>query len=237
MTVSQTFMGKTAVSPFVRAQVVALFDAGFNQVQISKQLKVSRCCVQNAIKKFRDQGIYNDLKRSERPRKVFGRDLRHLKRLVKGDARLSAAKATSDLSASLPKPVKARTVRNYLKELGFEYAVKVKKQWSGATHHKQRMAWCTQYMSWTHDDWKDVIFSDESTFYVLKRKNQCKIWRLEKEKFLPECLQQTDTGDGGKVGIWGAISGFDTTNARIYSENMNGQLYCDVLQNEIKQFF
>ena len=27
--------------------------------------------------------------------------------------------------------------------------------------------------------------SDESTFYVLKRKNQCKIWRLEKEKLLP----------------------------------------------------
>ena len=70
--------------------MVALFDAGFNQVQISKHLKVSRCCVQNAIKKFSDQGIYNDLKRSGRPRKAVGRNLRHLKRLVKSDARLSA---------------------------------------------------------------------------------------------------------------------------------------------------
>ena len=47
-----------------------------------------------------------------------------------------------------------------------------------------------------------MIFSAESTFYVLKRKNQCKIWHLEKEKLLPECIQQTNTGDGGKVGIW-----------------------------------
>ena len=78
-------------------------------------------------KKFRDQGIYNDLKHSGRPRKVFGRDLRHLKRLVKGDVSISAAKMTSDLSASLPKPVTARIARNYLKELGFECAVKVKK--------------------------------------------------------------------------------------------------------------
>ena len=187
-------------------------------------------------KKLRNQGIYNDLKRSGRPRKVFGHDPRHLKRLVKGDARLSAAKITSDLSASLPKPVTARTNRNYLKELGFEYAVKVKKEWLETTHRKQRMAWCTRYMSWTHYDWKNVIFSDESTFYVLKRKNQCKIWRLEKEKLLPKCLQQTNTGDGGKVGIWGAISDFGTTNARIYTENMNGHLYCDVLQNEVKQF-
>ena len=58
-----------------------------------------------------------------------------------------------------------------------------------------------------------MIFSEESTFYVLKRKNQCKVYRLEKEKLLTECLQQTNTGDGGKVGIWGGISGFGMTNA------------------------
>ena len=39
-----------------------------------------------------------------------------------------------------------------------------------------------------------------------------------------------NTGDEEKVGICGAISGFGTTNARIYTENVNDQLYCDVLQ-------
>ena len=120
------------------------------------------------------------MKRSGRSKKVFGRNLRHLKRLVKGDARLSATKIASDLNASLPKPVTTRTIRTYLKDLGFEYVVKMKKQWLGVKHRQQRVAWCTQYMHWTQDDWKKVIFSDESTFYVLKRKNQCKIWRLEK---------------------------------------------------------
>ena len=91
-------------------------------------------------------------------------------------------------------------------------------------------------MNWVSGDWKNVIFSDESMFYVLKQKNQYEIWRLEKEELLPECLQQTNTGDGGKVGIWGGISGFGTTNAKIYTENMNGELYCDVLQNEMQQF-
>ena len=38
-------------------------------------------------------------------------------------------------------------------------------------------------------------------FFVLKRKNQCKIWQLEKEKLLPEYWQQTNTDDDGKVGI------------------------------------
>ena len=121
-------------------------------------------------------------------------------------------------------------MRRYLKELDFEYVVKVKKQWLSASHRQQRIVWWKQYLNWTLNDWRKVIFSDGSTFYVLKRKNQCKIWRLEKEKLLPECLQQINSGDGGKVGI----SGFGITAAKIYTDNMNGQLYCDILQMELK---
>ncbi|CAF3514947.1 unnamed protein product [Rotaria socialis] len=52
--------------------------------------------------------------------------------------------------------------------------------------------------------------------FMLKRKTQCKIWRLEKEKLFPESIQQTNTGDGGNVDIWGGISGFGATAAKIY---------------------
>ena len=88
-----------------------------------------------------------------------------------------------------------------MRDLAFEYAVKVKKQWSSPGHRPQRVTWCAHYMNWAHDDWRKVIFFDESTFYVLKRKNQCKIWQLEREKLLPECLQQMNTGDVEAIGI------------------------------------
>jgi hypothetical protein len=113
--------------------------------------------------------------------------------------------------------------------------VKIKEQWLSDKHRRQRVASCKRYSSWTCDDWRKVIFSDESTFYVLKRKKLCKIWRLEKEKLLPECLQQVNTGDGGKISIWGGISGFGITAAKNYTENMKSNLYCDVLQHELKQ--
>ena len=103
--------------------------------------------------------------------------------MVKGDACLCAAKIASDRNASLPKPLTTRTVRTYLTELGLEYLVKMKKQWLGVQHRQLRIAWCTKHMNWTSDDWKNVISSDESTFYILKRKNQCKIWRLEQENY------------------------------------------------------
>ena len=35
---------------------------------------------------------------------------------------------------------------------------------------------------------------------------------------------------------FGGICGFGATNMKIYTENMNGELYCNVLKNEVKQF-
>ena len=228
-------MDKRSIEPYIRAQGVALHQSGLNLTKISKQLKISRCCMRNAIVKFQQYTNFDDLKRSGRPRRLSDRNIRELKRLVQSDNRLSAAKITSDLNTSLSKPVSKRTVRRYLKELGYEYAVKIKKQWLSGKHRKARVQWCEQYQHWSFQDWRKVIFSNESTFNVLKRKNQVKIWRTDHERLLPECIQQMNTGDGGKVGIWGGISGEGTTTARIFDGTMNGILYCNVLQSELKQ--
>jgi transposase len=115
------------ISKCIRAQTVALHEAGLSQLEISKQLGISRCRVQNAIRKFKETGPYDENKRSRRIRKINGRDIRHLKRSVKLENRLSASKITADLNNSLPKLVTTCTVRNYLRKLSDEYAVELKK--------------------------------------------------------------------------------------------------------------
>jgi transposase len=185
-------MGKRSIQPYIRAQVVALYQSGLNLSKISKQLKISCCRVRNAIIKSKKHGIFEDLKRSGRPKALSQRNVRELKRLVTGENRLSVAKITSDINISLPKPVSKDTIRCCLTKLGYEYAVKVK---------KNLVEWCKQHHHWTIYDWRKVIFSDESTFYVLKRKNQVKIGRTDDERLLSECVEQMNTGNGGKVGM------------------------------------
>ena len=98
-------MGKKPVNSIVRAQAVALSDSRLNQGQISRQLNISRYCVQNAVKNCKETRQYDDFLRTARPKKIPNRGVRHLKRLVNDDGRLSAAKIISILSGSLPKPV------------------------------------------------------------------------------------------------------------------------------------
>ena len=121
-------MGKRPIEIYVRAQPVALCQPGLNLSKISKQLQVSRCCVRNALTKFEEYAKFDDMKRSGRPKSLSDRNVRELKRLVQGDNRLSAAKITTDLNMSRSKPVFKCTVRRYLKKLGYEYAVKIKKE-------------------------------------------------------------------------------------------------------------
>ena len=58
-----------------------------------------------------------------------------------------------------------------------------------------------------------------------------KISGADDERLLPDCIQQMNTGDGGKAGI----SADGTTAATIFEVTMNGTLYCDVLQQQLTQ--
>ena len=92
------------------------------------------------------------MKRSGRPKSLSDRNIRELKRLVQGDNRLSMAKITTDLNMSLFKPVSKRTVCQYLKKFGYEYTVKIKKQWLITKHRKSRVRWCERYQHGTFQD-------------------------------------------------------------------------------------
>ena len=49
-----------------------------------------------------------------------------------------------------------------------------RKQWLSAKHRKAHVQWCERCQHWTFQDWRKEIFTDEPTFYVLKRKTKSK---------------------------------------------------------------
>ena len=96
--------------------------------EVATRLNISKTCVFNAINKYKDTGEFMDKKRIGRIPKLDEPDQRHLKRVVKGENRLSVSKITRDLNQSLSEPITSPTVFDYRKKLGDEYKVKLKKQ-------------------------------------------------------------------------------------------------------------
>ncbi|CAF3367541.1 unnamed protein product [Rotaria sp. Silwood2] len=207
-------MGKKSVSEYKRAQAVALFDAGFTISDAARQLNISWTCIKNAVKRYRKHGTFKDLSRKGRPSRLTPRTVRHLKRLTTGTNRANANVITQKLNDSLTQCVSSRTVRRYLHKMGYIFTKKISKP----------------YLKKIHKSKEDCLI-DESTYYVFKRKNKMMVWRAKSEKLAPDCIHQLTTGDGAKVGIWGAMCGYGKTSAFVYSDNIDSTKYCEILKN------
>jgi len=98
-------------------------------------------------------------------------------------------------------------VRRGLKKLNLESRVAVKKPFLSAIHRERRLLFAKKYKSWTAEDWKRVIWCDESTFEIGKNSRQTRVRREPHEKYLPECLAPTFKSGRSSLMIWGAIAG------------------------------
>ena len=94
----------------------------------SSQVQTTQCCVQNAIKKYKQLGRFDDLKYTGRPKKLSNREIRHLKGLIKANSCLSASKIATKLGTSLPESITTRAIRRYSKDFAVEYVIKIKQK-------------------------------------------------------------------------------------------------------------
>lgn len=69
-----------------------------------------------------------------------------------------------------------------------------------------RKRWCKQHVGWTSDQWKKVVWSDESSFTLFPTTGRVYVWRSPGEEYKKECLLPTVKHGGGSVMVWGAIS-------------------------------
>jgi len=74
----------------------------------------------------------------------------------------------------------------------------------GNTHF--RVQWCKEHRQWPTEQWRNVIWSDESSFTMFLTKGQVHVWHQPKELCNTECLVPTVQDSGGSVILWGTFS-------------------------------
>ena len=67
------------------------------------------------------------------------------------------------------------TVWRRLKEAGFKNVRPERKPRLTAAMRMKRLAWAREHEDWTEEDWRKVVFSDESTFEC-QDESQPKVW-------------------------------------------------------------
>lgn len=97
-------------------------------------------------------------------------------------------------------------VRRALHVAGYYCRVAAKKPFLSDRHKRNRLDFARTLESWTVEDWKKVVWTDESTFELGKNSRQITVWRKTNERYNLDCLAPTFNSGHTSVTIWGAFT-------------------------------
>jgi len=163
-----------SISEQVRNNIVSLLDAGLSARQISTNLGVGRSTV-DRVRATNRSGMQKP--RAGRPRKLNAVDKRWLIRLLTSGKADTVAQMVQELQDNMIMELSAETVRRALKEVGMEAVAKQKKPRLLPRHIRQRLDFALQHQHWTVEDWKRVIWSDETKINRLGSDGREWVWK------------------------------------------------------------
>ncbi len=217
-------------SPSKVARIVELKNIGQSDHEIARRFNLHRTTIPRLIKRFAESGDpYFRKHKPGRPHKLQERDVRHGAILL---ARTEAANVTELTKKAFPhvsRPTMARALHQYR----LVSRVRRSKPWISPANVAKHKAWAAAHTEWTVDDWKQVIFSDESKFMLFKSDGCQYCWMKPGQTLDPHFTKKTVKHGGGNVMVWGCITREGMGRLHHIEGIMNGPGYVDILQQSL----
>ena len=102
----------------------------------------------------------------------------------------SSARIASEVSKTTPVPVLASTVYRTLKKAGFSLQKPTLKPGLTNEAKKARYNWCKDHEKWGMEDWKRVIWTDETAVQEDSARGKRRLWRKKEEAFYPHVIKR-----------------------------------------------
>lgn len=216
-----------------RIQIWTLRNEGLSWNTIAARTNKNRNNCRRIYKRVKETGTFKDKARSGRPSKINDRDRRHIVRLLQRNKVKNAEAIRKEADSTLGLKVCRNTIAKALNEAGYACRVKKKKPLLTEKHKQRRLAWAKEHRDWTVEEWRKVIWSDETAFLLVNGQGREYCFTKGGDVLEEDQVQPTKKYGGGKVMVWGCITyeGFGYS-CRI-DGNLDGELYTDILRDEL----
>lgn len=210
--------------------VVALLKSGLSSHQITSQLGLSHATISRIHHKHCPEVPKPT---GGRPKKLSENDLRYAARLVTSGKADNAVQVTKALRTLNNQPLLAQTVRNHMKEHGLKARVKKKRPLLSIKHRKARMDYAIAHLHDIVDDYKKVIWSDETKINRLGSDGRQYVWVDPRMGFTEREVIGTQKFGGGSLMFWGCMTWEGVGYGCRIEGKMDADLYCSILEEQL----
>jgi hypothetical protein len=212
------------------SHILHLLDSGQSSYKISSSTGIHR----STISRLRSQHRPSLAKSiGGRPSLLSSADTRYAIRLITSQQADNAVQVTNILHHSSHHTVSSKTVCRSLSKAGMKAVVKKKRSFLSKKHCKARLDWALAHQDWTLEDWKLVVWSDETKINRLGSDGRKWVWKKPGEGLSNRLVQGTLKFGGGSLMIWGCMLWEGPGYACRIEGKMDADLYTSILDNHL----
>jgi transposase len=215
-----------------KKSAISLLQKGFSLREVANKLSIGRGSVAR-IKKEAELDLPES--KGGRPRVLSAADKIYCIQQVTRKRVPDAVKVTKNLENDLGVKCHPETVRRVLRGKGLGPIEKPKKPLLKNEHVKARLAWCLAHKDWTQDDWRRVIWSDETKINRFNSDGRQWVWVRSNEELQNHHCKLTVKHGGGGIMLWSAITYAGVGWICRINGNMDKTLYQEILEDDLEQ--
>lgn len=218
----------------IKNQIIGMKSTGLSGRKIANQFGLVQSTVNRIVKRYKTSGSTENNLRPGRPKKLSERDCRHLVNNVKKNRRL----ILQDITTEMPSGPSLSTIRRSLHEADLNSCIAAKKPFICARNEEKRLDFAIKYQNLTVEDWKHVIWTDESTFEIGKNTRQVRVWHYSSKRFDTACITPTFKSGRQSVMVWGCFIWNRQGPLIILPKGrLNGSNYVSILEEGLMDFW
>lgn len=225
------------LEPEEDGQIMAYLNLKMSPEEIAKLVGCSPKTVRNKRDRFIATGSMQRKKGSGRPQKLTDREQRNICTQSRRDNFTTAVQIHRSLMGLDGKArCSVRTVRNVLIKNNLNGRVAAQKPYLSQAHKQRRLEWAKAHKHWTNEQWRRVVFSDETSVHLIQRGGKRYVRRRPGERFRPSCVIPTVKHGGGKVNVWSCFHAGGVGPVKHIDGIMDRKIYHGILTTHAVPF-
>ena len=229
--------GSKNVSADLKNRIIDLLRSGMTRKQVAGFYDIPLNTVKSIIRRRNKEATNkNSITKQGRKRLLGPRCVRRLLNFVRKNNKQPLFYIAANFKTIDGSNLSQKTIKRYLHRNGIRSYIAASKPYLTSKHIAARLNWCITRQQWSMQQWKNVAFSDESSFTLKPIKNHSRVWRLNNTRYANRNMVPTFKSGFVSLSVWGLFSSKGRSPLIRITGTLNQHKYIEILKQYVLPF-